>query len=144
MQTGITISAHLRIPESELSESFVRSSGPGGQNVNKVSSAVELRFDVKGSASLPEPLRERLLTRADRRLTGAGVMVIQANRFRDQGRNREDARLRLAAWIHSATLIPKKRIATKPTRASRERRLGNKRVAGERKRARHRANLGSE
>lgn len=82
----------LTIPDSELEERFVRSSGPGGQNVNKVASAVELRFDVRASATLPEAVRDRLLARRDRRMTEDGVLVIQAQRFRTQERNREDAR----------------------------------------------------
>ncbi len=140
----LEITAQLRIPESELSEAFVRASGPGGQNVNKVSSAVELRFDVKNSPSLPEALRTRLLARADRRLTNDGVIVIQASRFRDQARNRDDARTRLAAWIYAATLTPKKRVATRPTRASKERRLTKKKIVGKRKRTRNSSHWGSE
>jgi ribosome-associated protein len=122
----LEISPHLQIPDDELVERFVRSSGPGGQNVNKVASAVELRFDVAQSPSLPEALRERLLARRDRRLTDEGVLVIQANRFRDQGKNREDARTRLDDVIRAAQSVPKKRVATKPTRASQERRITTK------------------
>ncbi len=115
--------ALVRIPDDEITERFVRAAGPGGQNVNKVASAVELRFDVARSRALPEAVRERLLARRDRRLTADGVLVIQANRFRDQARNREDARARLAELIESATRAPKRRIATRPTRASQERRI---------------------
>lgn len=138
------VTAKLQIPESELSESFIRSSGPGGQNVNKVSSAVELRFDIKHSPSLPEEIRQRLLTKADRRLTNDGVIVIHANRFRDQGRNREDARARLSAWIKDATFVAKKRVATKPTRASMQRRLETKKKTGEQKRNRSRGHWNAE
>lgn len=116
----------IEIPEDELTERFVRAAGPGGQNVNKVASAVELRFDVAGSRALPEPVRARLLARRDRRLTSDGVLVIQANRFRDQAKNRDDARARLAELIRAATHVPKRRIATKPTRASKERRIESK------------------
>ncbi|HLT05466.1 MAG TPA: alternative ribosome rescue aminoacyl-tRNA hydrolase ArfB [Pseudomonas sp.] len=123
----LQVTPSLAIPEQELVERFVRAGGPGGQNVNKVSTAVELRFDVAGSPSLPPAVRERLLARRDRRLTAEGVLVISAQRFRTQERNREDARARLAALLEAATKAPKARVATKPTRASRERRLGSKR-----------------
>ncbi|MEO7755649.1 MAG: alternative ribosome rescue aminoacyl-tRNA hydrolase ArfB, partial [Dokdonella sp.] len=109
-------------------ERFVRSAGPGGQNVNKVASAVELRFDVAASRVLPEAVRARLLARRDRRLTDAGVLVIQANRFRDQGKNREDARVRLVEIVRAALSVPKRRIATRPTRASKERRIDAKKT----------------
>jgi ribosome-associated protein len=128
----LQVSPSIRIPDGELAESFVRASGPGGQNVNKVASAVELRFDVAQSPSLSEPLRARLLARRDRRLTADGVLVIQANRFRDQARNREDARERLTEIIRAALHVPKKRVATKPTRASKERR-----ITAKKKRAQH-------
>jgi len=117
----------IAIPDSELVERFVRSAGPGGQNVNKVATAVELRFDIATSPSLPEAVRERLLARRDRRVTGEGVLVISAQRFRTQDRNRQDARERLAGFIESSLRAPKKRVATKPTRGSKERRLAGKR-----------------
>ena len=123
----LQISPTLAIPDQELEERFVRSSGPGGQNVNKVSTAVELRFDVARSPSLPEAVRERLLARRDRRITDDGVLVLSAQRFRTQDRNREDARERMAAVIVAALTAPKKRVATKPTKGSKERRLGAKR-----------------
>ena len=116
----------IEIPEDELVERFVRAAGPGGQNVNKVASAVELRFDVAGSRALPDAVRARLLARRDRRLTSEGVLVIQANRFRDQAKNRGDARDRLAALIEAAMHVPKRRVATRPTRASKERRIESK------------------
>ena len=130
------VSSTIQIADSELVGSFVRASGPGGQNVNKVASAVELRFDVANSPSLPEALRARLLARRDRRLTSDGVLVIQASRLRDQARNREDARERLAEIIRAALHVPKKRIATKPTRASKERRIQAKKKRSQHKQTR--------
>ncbi|WP_425608272.1 alternative ribosome rescue aminoacyl-tRNA hydrolase ArfB [Thermomonas flagellata] len=117
----------LDIDDAELVERFVRASGPGGQHVNKVATAVELRFDVAGSPSLPDAVRVRLLARRDRRVTADGVLVIAAQRFRTQERNRADARARLAHFIEAGLQAPRPRIATRPTRASREHRLGEKR-----------------
>ena len=117
----------IAIDDAELVERFVRASGPGGQNVNKVATAVELRFDIAHSPSLPEPVRARLLAKRDRRVTADGVLVISAQRFRTQERNREDARERLAHFVESGLRAPRPRIATRPTRASKERRLEAKR-----------------
>jgi ribosome-associated protein len=134
----LSISRTLSLPESELVVRFLRADGPGGQHVNRTESAVELRFDVARSPSLPDALRERLLARRDRRLTDEGVLVIQARRFRDQGRNRDDARERLVEIVRGALTAPKKRVATKPTRASKERRLAGKQQRGKLKQTRTR------
>jgi len=133
------VSASIDIPESELTERFLRADGPGGQHVNRTESAVELRFDVAHSPSLPDAVRARVLARRDRRLTDDGVLVIQARRFRDQARNRDDARDRLVEIIHAVLVPPKKRVATRPTRASKERRLAGKKQRGTVKRNRGRA-----
>jgi ribosome-associated protein len=120
------ITPSLFIDEREISESFIRASGPGGQNVNKVSTAVQIRFDVAHSTSLPEDVRARLLVMVRSRLTKEGVLIITARRYRSQDQNRQDARHRLAELIYRATIPPTKRVPTKPTRASKESRLANK------------------
>lgn len=134
----LVVSRHIHIPDNELVERFTRADGPGGQHVNRTESAVELRFDAAMSPSLPEAVRERLLARHDRRLTADGVVVIQARRFRDQVRNREDARQRLVDLVRSALTPPKKRVPTRPTRGSRERRLNHKKQRGQLKQTRKR------
>ena len=139
----IPITPTISIDESELEEQFIRASGPGGQNVNKVSSAVQLRFDAGHSPSLPEEVRARLVKLAGRRMTEDGVLVIEAKRFRTQGRNREDALERLVELIRSATEAPKPRKKTRPTLASQKRRLESKQKRGEAKKLR-RTILGSE
>ena len=124
----IRITPTLSIHEDELTEAFVRSSGPGGQNVNKVSTAVELRFSVSASPSLSEPVKVRLTRLGGHRMTKDGVLIIQADRFRTQEANRKDARQRLVELIQAATIVPKKRIKTKPTFASKERRFEGKKI----------------
>ncbi|MGZ3409092.1 MAG: alternative ribosome rescue aminoacyl-tRNA hydrolase ArfB [Xanthobacteraceae bacterium] len=124
----IRINDRISIDESELSETFVRASGPGGQNVNKLSTAVQLRFDVRHSPSLNHEVRARLERLAGRRLTRDGVLIIMAQQHRTQENNRRDARERLVELIKQAAVRPTPRRATKPTRSSRERRLTGKKI----------------
>lgn len=132
----LVVSPEITIDEGELQESFVRASGPGGQNVNKVATAVQLTFDVQHSPSLPAPVRERLMRLAKNRISSDGVLLIDARRYRTQEQNREDARQRLAALVRSALEKPKPRRPTKPTRAAKERRLESKKRASKVKRLR--------
>lgn len=129
------VTPELTVDESAIEERFVQSAGPGGQNVNKVATAVELRFDTR-HAALPDMVYQRLLKLAGRRLSTDGVLVIQAQRYRSQARNRDDARQRLLELLRAAATAPKPRRATRPTRASVRRRLEDKRQTAERKRAR--------
>ncbi len=134
----ILITSHISLDESELEFAFVRSSGPGGQNVNKVATAVQLRFDIARSPSLPEDVRARLLTRLGSKLTKDGVLILTARRFRTQERNRADAIERLIETIRTAATPPKRRKKTKPTRASKRQRVEHKRRRSSTKRLRGR------
>ena len=135
---ALEITPSVTIPDSDLSYSFVRASGPGGQNVNKVSSAVQLRFDMEGSTALPEPVKNRLRGLAGRRLTDDGAILIIARNQRSQEHNRREALERLADLVQRALVVPKTRRATKPTRASKERRLEGKTRKQQTKRQRSR------
>lgn len=140
----IWVSRSIRIPEREVKLRFIQASGPGGQSVNKVASAVELRFDVRHSRALTGEVRDRLILHAGKRLNNAGVLIIQARRFRNQERNRRDAIERLVRLVRRAALHPKTRRQTKPTRASRERRLESKKRRASTKEHRRRGQLPSE
>ncbi len=132
----IHINRNIAIDESEIQECFVRASGPGGQNVNKVATTVQLRFDVANSRSLPEEVQKRLISLAGNRITEDGILIIDARRFRTQGRNREDATDRLVKLIRNAAQRPTIRRKTRPTLASKIRRLENKHRSAESKRVR--------
>ena len=134
----ISVTPHISLDENELELTFVRSSGPGGQNVNKVATAVQLRFDVARSPSLPGDVRVRLMARAGKKLTREGVLILTARRFRTQERNRADAIERLVEMIRAAATPPKRRRKTKPTRASKHQRVEEKRRHSSTKRLRGR------
>ena len=133
----IRVNKNIYLDENELDLQFVRSSGPGGQNVNKVATAVELRFDVKGSTSLPSRVKSRLLSMAGKRATRKGEIVLHAKTHRSQEQNRKDAIQRLVNLIRRAAAVPKKRKRTRPSRASRERRIKNKKHRSKTKKLRN-------
>ena len=135
---AIFVNERITLADDDVTEQFVRSPGPGGQNVNKLATAVQLRFDARGSQSLPEDVRERLLELAGARATKHGEIVISAHRFRTRERNREDALERLVALVRRAAAVEKPRKPTKPSAASRRRRLEDKRRRSQLKHARQR------
>ena len=135
---AIFVNDRISLPDDEVSEQFVRSPGPGGQNVNKLATAVQLRFDARGSKSLPEDVRARLLDLAGTRATKHGEIVIDAHRFRTRERNREDALERLLSLVRRAAVAAKPRKATRPSRASKQRRMEDKRRRSRLKLARQR------
>jgi ribosome-associated protein len=139
----IRITDTIGIEERQLEERFVRASGPGGQNVNKVSTAVELRFDV-GASSLPADVKQRLMTLAGSRMIGDGVLLIDSREHRTQAQNREAAQARLIALIQAAAIRPKKRRKTKPGKAAKERRLDSKKQRGQVKALRGRGARGDD
>jgi ribosome-associated protein len=132
----ISITDNLALPDSEIQIDFIRSAGPGGQNVNKVATAAQLRFDVAHSPSLPDDVRQRLIRLAGKKATSDGVLIITARRFRSQEQNRQDAIDRLVAFIRKAAERPKPRLKTKPSAAAKHRRLEAKRQRGQLKQRR--------
>lgn len=138
----LSISPKIQIPEDELHEEFIRSPGPGGQHVNKSATAVRLTFDAGASPSISDAVRHRLIKLAGARATEAGVVAIEAHNHRSQKQNREEARSRLAEIIRAAARPPKKRTKTRPTRASKERRLSRKKARSETKKFRQHRSIG--
>lgn len=132
----IEITPTVQIDESELQYDFIRASGPGGQNVNKVASSVQLRFDVRNSPSLPADVKERLIKLAGSRVTEEGILIIEAKRYRTQEQNRLDATRRLIAWVQKALEKPKVRKPTRPSVTAKAARVGDKKKRGEIKRTR--------
>lgn len=141
MPATIAITPHIAIEERELDETFVRASGPGGQNVNKLSTAVQLRFDLRASPNIPPGMKARAEKLAGQRLTREGVIVISADRFRTQEQNRDDARARLVELLRRAAVVPKVRRKTRPTLASKKRRIEGKKRRSEIKSRRGRPDL---
>ena len=132
----IEVSSNVKIDESEIQYDFIRASGPGGQNVNKVSSSVQLRFDIRNSPSLESEVKERLIKLAGSRVTDDGILIIEAKKYRTQEQNRYDATQRLIAWVQKALEKPKVRKATRPSLTAKAARVGDKKKRGELKRIR--------
>lgn len=128
-QSGLSISSRVSIPPGEIDIQAIRAQGAGGQNVNKVSSAIHLRFDIRAS-SLPEEYKQRLMALSDRRISGEGVVIIKAQRFRSQEKNRDDALARLQALVKSVAYTPRKRLATRPSKTARKKRMDSKTKRG--------------
>lgn len=138
----IRVSPHIAIHENELNFEFVRSSGPGGQNVNKVSTAVQLRFNIMESSGISAEVKNRLIKQAGKRMAAHGVLIIKAGRFRKQDQNRQDAVERLVRLLQAAAVKPKRRIKTRPTRASKERKIAAKKRRGQLKKLRKQVSNG--